>query len=381
MGDMDNKIAQYSYWEMEMTRLTGSIPKDKIKEMKEDLREGIDFYKERFQKVTDKGCPQIDMWHYKDNHNHIDLRADNNEFDYMCRQGIEYLFNDFHEFATGRADASVTEIIPGIFVNDLVVKVRPAKNSGSSELVYYYYKYNEQEKVLYLSYYEKRMLPVIDTQNEKGLNVLSAAHHSERFAKAILPQQDYEPVIDLVCSWALPVDFAFLTLMTGMHSKWKDGSFTNYPAFIAWDEDSKYISYAEEYRRNQVSKDDLGILQEGLEHAFGFHRYLINLAENREKISVTPDKERNKTLRKPVTEEEKKEYRRNKKSIITISEAVKIYANNQEAVRQIRHPKKCEYRYTVREHVRHYKSGKVIRIKSYDKNKDLPFRPHKYVGA
>ena len=74
-----------------------------------------------------------------------------------------------------------------------------------------------------------------------------------------------------------------------------------------------------------------------------------------------------------------KEYRNSRKSIISLSDAIKIYANDQHSVRQIRKPKKCEYRYSVREHVRHYKSGKTVKIKSYDKNKDLPFRPHKYV--
>ena len=67
--------------------------------MQEDLRGGLSFYKERFDSIRKMTPPEIDMWHYRDGHNYMDFISPMNDFQSICMQGTEYLFNDSHNEA------------------------------------------------------------------------------------------------------------------------------------------------------------------------------------------------------------------------------------------------------------------------------------------
>lgn len=357
------------FWNNEMERLAGSIPEESIRQMQEDLRGGLSFYKERFDRIRQITPPEIDMWHYRDGHNYINFKSSINNFRNICMQGTKYLFDDFRDETLSGQTGATNELIPRVFVNDLVLKLKAKGLSGKPDIHYYYFKNDEELSVLFCSYYERR-------------NSAASIEKTVPFSVLSKDREYYNPgtktTIEHICSWAIPLDFLYLSLFVGMHGKWMDTSFTDYPIFISWEPDEPYRLFSEDFKKNK-NNEDVSLIQEAIETAFGFQRYLISVAEKREKIEVVPDRERNKSLKKPSSEAEMKEYRNSRKSIISLSDAIRIYANDQKSVRQIRKPKKCEYRYSVREHIRHYKNGKAVKIKSYDKNKDLPFRPHKYM--
>ena len=125
------------------------------------------------------------------------------------------------------------------------------------------------------------------------------------------------------------------------------------------------------------------VLAEAMESGIGFQRYLVGLAENAERTVVRADKRPGKKPSAPGKKSGSRDggtggSRGAKRSVIDIGGECLIYAKDDDAVRQFRKARKCGYRFTVRGHMRHYKNGRTVWIKPYDKNKDKPFRSHKY---
>lgn len=370
---METTGKKQNYWDKEMQRLTGNIPESRITQLKGDLADSIDYYTSLLESTGNLLPPEIDMWNYRKDHNYIDITVESGELNHMCRQGIEYLFKDFHDAASTNKDIILNDLLPGVFVNDLVVrqKVKADDNSSRPASIYYHYmKYDPEDSIMYYSLYERIEPQLMD----KGRSPLAVT--STKGTDAVYDG----PQIIHSLSWAIPAECVFSILFVGMHGLWKDISFLDYPAFASWEPSEPFAIYSS--HKNQMITnfdEDHSFLMDAVEMAFGFHRYLINLADNRERVEIIPDKERSKILKKPITPEEKKEYNKNKKSIVSLTDAIRIYTHDQASVKQMRKPKKCEYRYSVREHYRHYRNGKIVKVRGYDKNKNLPFKPHKYV--
>ena len=170
-------------------------------------------------------------------------------------------------------------------------------------------------------------------------------------------------------SFAIPVPIINHILMVGKENKWKE-PFTEYPVFISASpkEPYKYMDQCPDLTKDYRFE----LIFDKLETSVGFSYYLIKLTEEREKITIEKEKTPKKSNRTTAAGKS------TKRSVVSLSDSVKFYTSNPDTIKSFRHIKKCGFRFTVRGHYRHYKSGKVVWIESYDKNKDKDFRAKGY---
>lgn len=318
--------------------------------------------------------PEIDMWNYQKDHNHMSDDFDVPKCTAIGRRGIEALMSDLTPAVISDITHDITSVIPAFLVDDLVIRHRIKKSVASQapDITYYYLKYDKTAGLFYCSSYEKRSYDkAVQKTNFSAVlsNPLEQMKTTERVND-----------IELICSLVIPVETIYASLIIGVHNEWKRQDFTDYPVFLTWHEDKPYKP-VDQQLVGGMDDDAIAVLMEVFEFGIGMHRYLISLAEQREKIVVESDVNANRALPKPKTPQEKKAYRQNHRSIVSLSDSIKIYTKNMESTRHIRKPQKCQYRFSVRTHIRHYKNGKTVLIKSYDKNKNMPYKGHLYLGT
>lgn len=360
-------------WETIMPELVSDFSEPDIAKIKEDLNNFTEFYTDKIIRPGKLFPPKIDMWDYKKDHNYMTDGLNVSQQNMVCRKGICFMMDDIKNSGISSLKNDITSILPTLLVDDLVIRHRVKKDKmsldGKPKITYSYTYYDESTGLLFYSNYEKNTY----SREKENVNTVPIL-----LANKILPTPT-EAVnsIDLIISAAIPIEAVYGCMIVGLSTGWKRTCFENYPVFLTWHEDKAYVPF-KKFFKNDPLDDGMGVLMEIFDNCIGMHRYLLSLAEQREKIVIEPDATANKSLPKPVTDEDRKTYRQKQRSIISLSESVKIYTHDAASTRRIRKPKKCQYRFSVRTHVRHYKNGKTVLVKSFDKNKNFPYKGHQY---
>ena len=381
-ADRETIRREISYGEQEMRRMCSYIPKEAIDSIKNRLSTFISVNREELR-TYEKQLPQaFDHHGYKESHNHMKLIGPEIETSTRGFYGPECLINAIASLSDEDRKRPMTDIVPPILLNDLVVKTvdKDITFSGRHRIVFDTHRYDPENEFLYYCKYE--LIGASRKEVEKP-NTYAP------LAKGItLPQKETEIVpahLDIINAAIIPLKWAIPMLIVGTYDKWEDLSFVDYPIFMAWHGDKSYMLYRDFIKANLSEQDEHGVLKDVLEASVGFQRYLVKLSEDREKVSIekekkartkaSADKAETDTVSADSAGGNKKP---DVKHIITLDNELKIYTNTNDAVKRFKHFQKCPYRYSVRGHFRHYKNGKVVWVKSFDKNKDKPFNSHNY---
>ena len=370
MRDSGNNENIMSYKEKEMRRMCGAVPADTINGLKADMKGFIDASFESIKKLEQTYPEPFDHHGYKDKHNHLELEGNMTEAANNGFYGATLIVSDIKNLDEKEVkQVPLSEIIPPVLLNDLVVRTTTKLDDGRKKRYYEIHKYDPDTGLFTYSQYEFRFAAQKEVDRSKAAPLIANK-------KFVTSTETIPAHIELVQSAAFPLRWVLSMLITGMWGKWADMSFYDFPVLFTWYEDKPYKLYRDFAKENLTTDEEHAIIEDVLEASIGFQRYLIKLTENREKVKIKREKSAPST---PQTKQEKPIVKDSDvKHVISLDTDIRIYTTGKDAVKKFRHPQKCMYRYSVRGHYRHYKNGKVVWIKSYDKNADKPFYSHKY---
>ena len=357
-----------SYKEKEMRRLVGAVPDATIRAMQQEMTNFLATCTKFISWMEQEKPTPFQPERYKEDHNYMDLAGTQTKTGLDGFYGVELIIDDLHHTEISK-DAPITDLYPPVMISDLVVRITDKTPSGKRRF-YEVHRYDPEMGLMYFSKYETAPGYMEEVEVKPSVLLADPAKKTEEV------WHPAETHFTIGC--AIPIQWVICMLAVGMWGKWQDMSFMDYPLFITWQEDESYKLYRNDYRDNWSKLDKIkgpehSVLAELLECSFGFQRYLIKLTEDREKVEV-------KRIRQSKGSGQKNpnELAERKRSAIILDKAYTVYSDDPEVVRGLRKIEKCGYRFSVRGHVRHYKSGKTIWIRPFEKNKDKPFRAHRY---
>lgn len=117
-----------------------------------------------------------------------------------------------------------------------------------------------------------------------------------------------------------------------------------------------------------------------IEDVHSLNMYLLDKFEDREKTYISVKKDKSKTKTK-IDKDKTNENTETVRHIIMINDEIKLYSSTNEVIREFRTRRPCNFEFGVRGHVRHYKSGKVIWIEPYTKNKGKGYNSKSYMES
>lgn len=380
-ADRETIRREISYEEKEMRRMCGAVPKETIDSLKDEMSAFIAANREALREIEKQPLPAFDHHGYKDRYNHIELTGPEVETSTRGFYGAECIISDIKALSEEDRKRPITDIVPPILLNDLVVKTvdKNLTFSGKRRIVFDTHRYDPERELLYYCKYELKSPERREVEKPKTFAPLASG--------ITLPSKETEIIpahLEIINAAIIPLRWVTTMLIVGMNGKWEDLSFVDYPIFMAWFDSQGYMLYRDFIKTNLSEQDEHGVLKDILEASVGFQRYLVKLSEDREKVSIEKEKKArtkastDKAETDTVIDNAGGNKKPDVKHIITLDNELKIYTNTNEAVKRFKHIQKCPYRYSVRGHFRHYKNGKVVWVKSFDKNKDKPFNSHNY---
>lgn len=363
---------ELTYKEKEMRRMCGAIPKETIDGLKKELRACIEHDRELIRKLENTYPKEFDHHGYKERHNHIDLEGNMIKASEDGFYGTTLIVSDIRSLESEEKSIPISEIMPPVLLNDLVVKTSSKMDDGRKTRYYEIHRYDPETGLFYYSQYEFRfaMKQAVDKKPVPIIAVNQSALHEET---QIIPAH-----LELVQSAVYPLRWVTAMLITGMWGEWEDTSFYDFPVLFTWFEDKPYRLYRDFAKENLTKDERHAILEDVLEASIGFQRYLIKLSENRDKVNIKKEKTAPKAVTGESSAASANPLKESVRHVISLDRDIKVYTKGTDAVKSFRHPQKCMYRYSVRGHFRHYKNGKVVWVKPFDKNKDKPFSSHQY---
>ncbi len=359
--------------EMEMLRMCGAIPEEKIDILKSDMSAFIASSWDAIKRLENTYPEGFDHHGFKERHNHIELEGDMTHASKDGFYGATLIVSDIHELEEEEEkQIPLSEIMPPILLNDLVVKTSRRMDDGRKKSYYEVHKYDPKTGLYCYSQFEFQFAQM---KAEKKPIPIGAVMPD----RAIEHTQLIPAHLELIQSAIFPLRWVTTMLITGMWGRWQDESFYDYPVLFTWYDNVPYKLYRDFAKESLTNGEKHEILEDILEASIGYQRYLIKLTEDRDSVKIKRDKKREaKEMEQQDIEKTPDGKRKVAKHIISLNDDIKIYTSGSDTARRFKHPQKCSYRYSVRGHYRHYKNGKVVWITTYDKNKDKPFNSHNY---